>query len=96
MLALMKRERRKRNSKDYKPGMEEYDEEKALKKTRLNEIMRRFLETLAQSVKKYFYDEYCVMVCLYRKGLNQLCWDCFKKNEEAVQVPANYLQLEYC
>jgi len=37
-----------------------------------------------------------VIVCLYRKGLNLLCWERLKKSEETCKIPINYLDLEYC
>ena len=37
-----------------------------------------------------------VLVLLYRKGLNTLCWDNFKKSEDISKLPSNYQELEYC
>ena len=40
----------------------------------MNMIIAIFLEKLSQVIKKPLYKEFVVLVCLYRKGLNERGW----------------------
>jgi hypothetical protein len=47
---------------------------KAIRTTNLNTIFAIFLNSLSKLVTKPFYQEYSLLIALYRRNLNSLGW----------------------
>jgi len=51
----------------------------ALKKVKLNMIFAQFLLKLSKVVTQSYYEEFTILVLLYKKSLNEIGWEKLKK-----------------
>ena len=76
----------------------EFDENSALKNTKLNRIFAVFLDELSRIVTKEYFIEFTILVLLYKRALNEIGWEKLKitRQNEGAFFNEELVKEEYC